>query len=64
MKEGRPSKPASLVIGAMIIKHKLNLSDEETVMQIQENPYLQYFCDYKTYDDSPASIDQLRSQIT
>ena len=27
----------------MIIKHKLCLSDEETVAQIQENPYLQYF---------------------
>jgi IS5 family transposase len=32
-----------LVIGAVIIKHKLNLSDRETVAQIQENPYLQYF---------------------
>ena len=28
----------------MIIKHKLVLSDEETVRQIQENPYLQFFC--------------------
>ncbi len=32
-----------LVVGAMLIKHKLNLSDEETVQQIQENPYLQFF---------------------
>ncbi len=37
---GRPCKDARLVIGAMLIKHKLNLSDEETVQQIQENPYL------------------------
>jgi len=36
-------KDARLVIGAVIIKHKLNLSDVETVQQIQENPYLQYF---------------------
>ncbi len=31
------------MIGAVIIKHKLCLSDRETVAQIQENPYLQYF---------------------
>ncbi len=38
--QGRPAKDARLVIGAVIIKHKLCLSDEETVQQIQENPYL------------------------
>ena len=42
-KQGRPAKDARLVIGAVIIKHKLCLSDRETVAQIQENPYLQYF---------------------
>jgi len=41
--QGRPMKDARLVIGAVIIKHKLCLSDRETVLQIQENPYLQYF---------------------
>jgi hypothetical protein len=41
--KGRPGKDARLVIGAVIIKHKLCLSDEETVAQIQKNPYLQYF---------------------
>ena len=30
-KYGRPGKDARLVIGAVIIKHKLGLSDEETV---------------------------------
>ncbi|NOT86094.1 MAG: hypothetical protein HOP02_15230 [Methylococcaceae bacterium] len=35
---GRPAKDSWLVIGAVIIKHKLKLSDEETVAQIQENP--------------------------
>jgi hypothetical protein len=42
-RQGRPAKDAQLVIGAVIIKHKLCLSDEETVDQIRENPYLQYF---------------------
>jgi IS5 family transposase len=41
--QGHPAKNARLVIGAVIIKHELCLSDEETVCQIQENPYLQYF---------------------
>lgn len=40
--QGRPTKDARLVIGAVIIKHKLCLPDRETVAQIQENPYLQY----------------------
>ncbi|TNC79336.1 MAG: IS5 family transposase [Oleiphilus sp.] len=41
--QGRPTKDARLVVGAVIIKHKLCLSDRETVAQIQENPYLQFF---------------------
>ena len=54
--EGRPAKDARLVIGAVIIKHKLCLSDEETVCQIQENPYLQYFVGLKDFqNDQPFS---------
>ena len=34
--QGRPTKDARLVIGAVIIKHKLCLSDRETVAQIQQ----------------------------
>jgi len=63
MKEGRPCKPARLVIGAMIIKHKLNLSDEETVLQIQENAYLQYFCGYETYIDAIPFVPSLFVEI-
>ena len=37
------------VIAAVIIKHKLCLSDEETVAQIQKNPYLQYFAELAGY---------------
>jgi hypothetical protein len=38
-----PPKDARLVIDAVIIKHKLCLSDGEIVAQIQEKPYLEYF---------------------
>ncbi len=47
-------KDARLAIGAVIIKHKLCLSDRETVAQIQENPYLQYFVGLTGYQmDAP-----------
>jgi hypothetical protein len=32
-----------MALGALIIKEKLGISDRETVEQIRENPYLQYF---------------------
>ena len=61
--KGRPGKDARLVIGAMIIKHKLTLSDEETVMQIQENPYLQYFVGFSSYEDKPPFAPSLFVEI-
>jgi hypothetical protein len=61
--QGRPCKDARLVIGAMIIKHKLTLSDEETVMQIQENPYLQYFVGFPKYKDEPPFAPSLFVEI-
>ncbi|MBK8474346.1 MAG: transposase [Sphingobacteriales bacterium] len=33
-----PVASARLVLGALIIKHYLNISDAETILQIQENP--------------------------
>ena len=46
---GRPAVKARVVIGALIIKHKLVLSDRETIGQIQENPYMQYFIGLDSY---------------
>ena len=57
--KGRPGKDARLVLGALIIKHKLTLSDEETVMQIQENPYFQYFVGFIRYKDEPPFAPSL-----
>lgn len=43
-----------VAIGAMIIKHMCNLSDRETVQQIQENMYMQYFIGYRSFcDEAP-----------
>jgi hypothetical protein len=43
-KAGRLSVDIRMVIGALIIKHKLTLSDRDTVDMISENIYMQYFC--------------------
>jgi hypothetical protein len=40
-----------MALGALIIKEKLGTSDEETVEQIRENPYLQYFLGISEYSD-------------
>ena len=40
-----------VVIGSVIIKHICDLSDQETVMQIQENIYMQYFIGYSSFSD-------------
>jgi len=65
--QGRPAKDARLVIGAVIIKHKLCLSDEETVQQIQENPYLQYFVGLPGYQMqapfAPSLLVEIRKRM-
>lgn len=38
-----------VAIGAMIVKHMCNLSDRETVQQIQENIFMQYFIGYSSF---------------
>ena len=40
-----------VAIGALIIKHMCDLSDRETVQQIQENMYMQYFIGYTSFSD-------------
>ncbi len=66
--QGRPAKDARLVIGAVIIKHKLVLSDEETVQQIQENPYMQYFVGLAGYQMTapfaPSLFVEIRKRMT
>lgn len=46
---GRLGIDARMVIGALIVKHKLCLDDRGTVDMIQENIYLQYFCGLKSF---------------
>jgi transposase, IS5 family len=47
--QGAPALDARIVIGAMIIKHKLKLDDRETIETIRENMYMQYFLGLEEY---------------
>jgi hypothetical protein len=47
--QGPPALSVQMALGALIIKEKLGVSDEECVQQICENPYLQYFCGMKKF---------------
>ena len=47
--KGAPAKSFRIALGALIIQEKLEITDRETVAQIQENPYLQYFIGLSKY---------------
>ena len=53
---GAPAKPVRLAFGALFIKQRLGLTDEETVEQIRENAYMQYFLGFACYS-SKAPFD-------
>ncbi|MCB9231551.1 MAG: IS5 family transposase [Bacteroidia bacterium] len=52
--QGAPGKDARIMIGAVIIKHKLKLSDREVIQQVLENPYLQYFLGLERFTNKPV----------
>ena len=57
---GAPAHSARMAFGSLLIKERLGLSDVETVAQITENPYLQYFIGLKTFQkDAPFDSSQM-----
>ena len=48
-KEGRPPINGRIVIATVIIKHILNVTDRETILQISENMFMQYFLGYSSF---------------
>lgn len=64
---GSPALSVRIAIGSLIIKERLGTSDEETVEQIRENPYLQYFLGFKEYKDQapfhPTMFVHFRKRI-
>jgi hypothetical protein len=49
---GAPAKPFRMALGALIIKARLGLTDEELVEQIKENPYFQFFIGLEAFQYS------------
>ncbi len=52
-KTGAPALSGRIAFGALIIKERLRCTDEETLAQIQENPFLQYFLGLYQYKEEP-----------
>ncbi|WP_159888765.1 IS5 family transposase, partial [Paenibacillus puerhi] len=65
--EGQRAYPVRVALGALIIKERLGLSDRETTLQIQENPYLQFFLGYTAFvDQEPfhhSSLTHFRQRL-
>ena len=53
---GDPAKSVRLAFGALFIKQRLGLTDEETVEQIRDNAYMQFFLGFAGYS-SKAPFD-------
>ena len=49
-------KSARLVVGLMIGKSKLGLSDEEILNYFYENPYFQYFCGFDNFVSKKSKV--------
>jgi hypothetical protein len=49
---GAPAKPFRMALGALIIKARMGLTDEELVEQIKENAYLQFFIGLEAFQNS------------
>lgn len=66
---GQVAKPARLALGALLIQTEYGFSDERTVEEIQENPYLQFFCGLSGYDAfhapfDPSAMTRFRKRLT
>ena len=65
---GRPVLPVRVALGALIVKEKKKISDEELVEDIRESPYLQYFLGYEGYKDElpfdPSMMVHFRKRLS
>lgn len=58
--EGQVALPSRLAFGALYIQTEEGFTDEQTRRNIQENPYLQYFCGYECYTmESPFDASMM-----
>ena len=50
---GRPAIPSRIAFGAIFIKEYCHITDEGTVEELQENPYMQYFVGLHEFHPEP-----------
>ena len=64
---GTRNKPARMLVGALVVKHKLKVSDSEVIHLIQESPYLQCFIGLQEFTTrqplSPRSLVAARKRM-
>ena len=64
---GRPPLNPRIVLGSLIIKHMCDLDDRETVDQISENIYMQYFLGYPSFTNEtpfdPSLFVEFRKRL-
>jgi IS5 family transposase len=57
---GAGALPFRVALGSLIIKERLGITDRETVEQIKENPYLQYFLGFSEFtQEAPFDASML-----
>jgi len=66
-KRGQKAYPLRVALGSLIIQAKLGITDEETVCQIAENPFMQYFLGFSNFRNkrpfSQAQMTYFRKRI-
>jgi len=66
--EGRPPISGRVILGSIFIKHLGDLSDRETIAQIQENMFMQYFLGYSSFTNeapfSPTLFVEVRERLS
>ncbi len=62
-RRGAPAKPLRLILGAFLIREKFDLSERETLREIEENPYMQYFIGLKEFAHEPPFNVSLLAQF-
>lgn len=59
---GKEALPVRVAFGSLVIRQALGLSDQQTVLLIQESPYLQYFIGMTEFEERvPFSARSLRT---
>ena len=61
--QGRPTVDLRVILGALMVKHIEELSDEDTILYIQENIYAQYFVGLSSFQTEPVFVPSLFVEI-